>query len=182
MGVPANYPMSDGTTSVALVAGLPTSYLSDTLERNMQSSFIEYSIIRDDGSYVFHNNSSITEKNYFDRIANLYETCNGKEPSQYANELREVLAADRDYTSQVMIEGERWNVYCTNLPNSEWHLLLKISHNTLDETVNLLQKQWSFISIGGCSLIICALLLVFVGYYRLTKKQVYALELSIIHI
>ncbi|MDE7200545.1 MAG: response regulator [Lachnospiraceae bacterium] len=176
MGVPANYPMSDGTTSVALVAGLPTSYLSDTLERNMQSSFIEYSIIRDDGSYVFHNNSSITEKNYFDRIANLYMTCNGKEPSQYAKELQEVLIADRDYTSQVMIDGERWNVYCTNLPNSEWHLLLKISHNTLDETVNLLQKQWSFISIGGCSLIICALLLVFVGYYRLTKKQVYALE------
>lgn len=35
IGVPANYPMEDGGTSVALVAGLPTSYLSDTLERDI---------------------------------------------------------------------------------------------------------------------------------------------------
>lgn len=56
IGVPANYPMSGGNRSIALVAGLPTSYLSDTLESNIQSSSImEYSIIRNDGSYVLHN-------------------------------------------------------------------------------------------------------------------------------
>ena len=176
MGVPAIYPMDDGNTSVALVAGLPTSYLRDTLESNIQSGIMQYSIIRRDGSYVFHDHGMIEEKDYFERIANLYETCNGKDPEQYAKEFRDALEAGRDYTSEVMIAGERWNVYCSNLPDSEWHLLLKISHNTLDETVNLLQKRWSYISIGGCSLIICSLLLVFVGYYRLTKRQLHALE------
>lgn len=175
MGVPAIYPMNDGSTSTALIAGLPTSYLSDTLENNIQSGIMEYSILRNDGSYVLHN-SKIEEDNYFDRVANLYETCNGKEPEQYAEEMRGALENDRDYTSEVLIAGERWNLYCTNLPNSEWHLLVKISHNELDETVNLLQTKWSWLSIGGCSLIICALLLVFVGYYRLTKKQMHALE------
>ncbi|MDE5597056.1 MAG: response regulator, partial [Lachnospiraceae bacterium] len=167
--------MGDGNTSIALVAGLPTSYLSDTLESNISSSFIEYSIIRNDGSYVLHN-SNITDTNYFERVENLYETCIGKEPTQYAAELRNALENDIDYTSEVLIAGERWNVYCTNLPNSDWHLLLKISHNTLDETVNMLQRIWSYISIGGCCLIIFALLLIFVGYYRLTKKHMRELE------
>ncbi|MCM1190231.1 MAG: response regulator [bacterium] len=176
VGVPALYPMSDGNTSIALVAGLPTSYLRDTLESNIQSNIMEYSIIRDDGSYVLHNNSRIVETNYFDRVKNVYQTCNGKKPAQYEEELREALIADNDYTSEVLISDERWNVYCTTLPNSDWHLLLKISHNTLDETVNLLQRKWSYASIGGGSLIICALLLVFAGYYRLTKMQIHALD------
>ena len=174
-GVPAIYPTNDGDTSIALVAGLPTSYLSDTLENNIQSSIIEYSIIRNDGSYVLHNSKS-TETNYFERVENLYETCNGKEPAQYVEELLGALESDIDYTSEVMISGERWNVYCTNLPNSEWHLLLKVSHNTLDETVNRLQRTWSGISIGGCCLIIFALLLVFAGYYRLTKRHMHELD------
>ena len=175
VGVPARYPMSDGNTSIALVAGLPTSYLSDTLENNIQSSIIEYSIIRDDGSYVLHN-ATTEESNYFERVENQYETYGGKEPAQYAEELLNALESDIDYTSEVLISGKRWNVYCTNLPNSDWHLLLKVSHNTLDETVNLLQRKWSFISISGCCLIIFALLLVFAGYYRLTKKHMHALD------
>ena len=175
VGVPAVYPMSNGDTSIALIAGLPASYLSDTLESNIQSNIMEYSIIRDDGSYVLHN-GSIEESNYFERVENLYETFNGKEPVQYAEELHNALETDIDYTSEAMISGERWNIYCTNLPNSEWHLLLKISYNELDEAVTLLQKKWAYISIGGCSLIIGALLLVFIGYYRMTKRHLYALE------
>ena len=175
MGVPANYPMDDGSTSRALVAGLPTSYLRDTLENNIQGSSMEYSILRDDGSYVLHN-GAVEEMNYYDQVNSVYETCNGKDPEQYMKEFSGALESNTDYTSEVMISGERWNIYCTKLPNSEWHLLLKISYNTLDETVNLLQKRWSYISIGGCSLIIGALLLVFVGYYRLTKMQMRALD------
>ncbi|MCM1467168.1 MAG: response regulator [Alistipes sp.] len=175
MGVPAVYPMDDGNTSIALVAGLPTSYLNDTLDANIRSNTMEYSIIRKDGSYVLHNDV-IEDKNYFDRIERVYETYNGKEPSRYAEELRDALEAGRDYTSEVLISGEAWNVYCTGLPNSEWFLLLKISHNTMNETVNLLQKKWAYVAIGGASLVVCALLFVFFGYYRLSKMHMRALE------
>ena len=175
MGVPAVYPVGDGNTSIALVAGMPSQYLSDRLETNIQGSIMEYSVIRKDGSYVL-NNHAVEENNYFERVERLYETCNGKEPARYAEELRDALESDRDYTSEVMISGESWNVYCTSLPNSEWYLLLKISHNTLNETINLLQKKWTYVSIGGGSLIICALLFVFLGYYRLNKIHMLALE------
>ncbi|MBD5522689.1 MAG: response regulator [Lachnospiraceae bacterium] len=175
MGVPAVYPIGDGNTSIGLVAGLPSRYLDDTLETNIRSNIMEYSIIRKDGSYVL-NNDNVEDENYFERVENLYETCNGKEPAQYAKELQGALEAGRDYTSEVMIAGESWNLYCTSLPNSEWYLILKISHNTLNETVNLLQRKWSYVSVGGGSLIICALLFVFFGYYRLSKIHMRALE------
>ena len=176
VGVPARYPMDDGGASIALVAGLPTSYLRDTLESSLQTSIIEYAIIRNDGSYVLHNISAMDDDNYFDRVGLIYEPCGGKTPDQYVTELRGALASDVDYTSEVLISGERWNVYCTPLPNSDWHLLLKISHNTLDETVNLLQRRWSYLSMGGCALIVGALLLVFMGYYRLTRQQMQELD------
>ena len=175
MGVPAVYPVGDGNTSIALVAGMPSQYLSDRLETNIQGSIMEYSIIRKDGSYVLHNHA-VEETNYFERVERIYETCNGKDPAQYAEELRDALENGRDYTSEVLISGESWNVYCTSLPNSEWCLLLKISQNTLNETVNLLQRKWAYVSVGGGILIICALLLVFLGYYRLTKMHMKALE------
>ena len=95
IGVPAVYPIDDGEDSIALVAGLPTSYLSDTLESNIESSLTGYSIIRNDGSYVL-NDGRIEEDNYFNRIENLYEPCGGKEPAQYAQELRDALEADVD--------------------------------------------------------------------------------------
>ena len=175
-GVPANYPMADGSASVALIAGLPISRLGDRLAEHIQNtSSIEYSIIRKDGSYVL-NNIDVEQANYFDRVEQLYEPSGRKEPGQYAEELRAALEVDEDYTSEVIISGERWNVYCTSLPNSEWHLLLKISHNTLDESINQLQRKWSYISIGGGCLIICALLFVFAGYYRLARMQMHTLD------
>ena len=176
VGVPARYPMDDGSTSVALIAGLPTSYLRDTLESSLQTDIVEYAIIRNDGSYVMHNTSAVEDENYFDRVSLIYEPFGGKGPDQYAAELHSALESDVDYTSEVLISGERWNVYCTNLPNSDWHLLLKISHSTLDETVNLLQRRWSYLSGGGCALIVGALLLVFLGYYRLTRQQMKELD------
>lgn len=176
VGVPAMYPMEDGSTSAALVAGLPTSYLSNTLASNIKGSIIKYSIIRNDGSYILHNDPAIEETNYFDRVAGIYEPYGGKNPEEYASELRAAMEANTDYTSEVLVAGEKWNIYCTQLPNSQWNLLLKISRNTLDETVDTLQRQWSHLTMGGCGLIIFALLVVFAGYLRLTRMQMKALE------
>lgn len=175
MGVPAAYPTENGDTSIALVAGFPLSYLSDTLESNIDNGMMEYSIIRSDGSYVLYDGAA-KEDNYFTQIEKHYETYNKKNPAQYAAELKDALEHGRDYTSEVKISGERWNIYCTSLPNSEWLLLVKTSHNALDEIVFLLQERWTLISLGGCALIICALLLVFLGYYRLTGRQIYELN------
>ena len=175
MGVPAAYPLGDGTFSAALVAALPTSYFQETLSVNVHDSIVDYAIIREDGAFVLQSDN-INDDNYFDRINRRYESTDRKDPQEYAAELRAAMAAKRDYTNEVQVSGERRNIYCTNLPNSEWHLLLYMSYNVLDETIAQLEQKWSLISTGGCSLILGALLLVFLGYFRQTRRQLRVLD------
>ncbi len=175
LGVPAAYPLENGAASVALVAALPTSYFQETLDVNVHDSIVDYAIIRTDGTFILQSDE-IVDENYFDRISRRYERTASNDPVSYANELRASITAKRDYTNEVLVAGERRNIYCTDLPNSEWHLLLYMSYNVLDRTVADLQQKWSLISFGGCCLILGALLLVFVGYFRQTRRQLRVLD------
>ncbi|MCI8634419.1 MAG: response regulator [Eubacterium sp.] len=176
MGVPAAYPMEDGRYSIALVAGLPTSYLSDTLAWNVDTSTVEYSIIRRNGSFILQSENMEDSENYFDRVGSVYERIAGKDPKQYVVELTDAMDHDRDYTSEVQVFGIRHNLYCTALPNSEWYLLLYMSYSTIDETIAGLGTRWEIVSLGGCALILGILLLVFLGYFRLTRQQIRTLD------
>ncbi len=176
MGVPAAYPLGDGTDSIALVAGLPTSYLRDTLALGVDTSMVEYSIIRRNGSFILQSENMADSENYFDRVGSKYEYIAGKGPKQYAKELIEAMDSGKDYTSEVQVAGERHNLYCTALPDTEWHLLLYLSYGNIDETIASLGLRWSIVSIGGCGLILVVLLLVFLGYFRLTREQIHTLD------
>ena len=133
IGVPAAYDMGDGRKSTALVAGLPVSYLSDTLSVNIDSSMVEYSIIRGDGAFILQN-AEEGRDNYFDQMSSRQE--------QYITELQASIKSGQDYVSEIEIEGKRWNLYCTKLPSSEWYLLLYMPYNTLDQTVERLTDRW----------------------------------------
>ncbi len=176
MGVPAAYPMEDGRTSVALVAGLPTSYLRDTLALNVDTSLADYSIIRRDGSYILQSKEMDSDDNYFDRVGSVYERIDGKDPEQYVAELTAAMDDRQDYTGVVRTNAGSKSLYVTALPNSEWYLILYMSHNTLDKTIDRLGMRWTVVSMGGCGLILGVLLLVFLGYFRLTRQQIHDLD------
>lgn len=176
MGVPVAYPLSNGETSVALIAGLPTSYLSDTLSLNVDSSMVDYSIIRRNGSIILQSENSEHYDNYFDLAESTYESTENKTLEQYISELTSAMDSGRDYTSEILVNGVRQNLYCTGLPDSEWYLLLYMSYGILDETIASMNKKWSIVSLGGCCLILGLLLLVFVGYFRLTRQQISDLD------
>lgn len=166
IGVPAAYETRDGSKSVALVAGLPAGYLRDTLSVNIDSSMVEYSIIRKDGTFIMQN-ADIGSGNYFDQAS---------WQEQYVTELKQYIEKGQDYSGEIESGGKHWNLYCTALPASEWYLLLHMPYNTLDQTVGELADRWSVCSLAGCVLILFALLMVFVGYYRLTRKQMQELN------
>ncbi len=170
MGVPAPYRMEDGSSSLALVAALPTSYLSDTLALNVDRSLVDYLIIRRDGSILLDSGRPEDGTNYFDRVARTYQRAAGKEPEQYIAELTAAMDAGRDYTSEISVSGQRQNLYCTGLPNSEWYLILHMSYGALDETIASLGY------LAACALILAALLLVFWRYFRLTRQQIRDLD------
>ena len=166
IGVPAAYDIGEGRKSAALVAGLPADYLDDALAVNVDSSMVDYSIIRTDGTVIMQN-ADVAKSNYFDKAD--WE-------DEYVSRLRESMENGEDYSGEIKADGKRWNLYCTALPASEWHLLLHMPYSTLDRTVERLANRWSFCSVSGCMLVLGALLLVFAGYYRLTRKQMYELN------
>lgn len=160
-GVPAAYELGDGQKSIALVAGLPASYLGDTLSVNIDSSMADFSIIRKDGTFILQN-ADTEAGNYFDKA---------RWEQQYAVQIRKAIQNGRDYTDEIEAGGQSWSLYGTPLSASEWYLLLHMPHSTLNEMVGKLARKWSFCSLASCVLILCVLLLVFAGYYRLVKRQ-----------
>ena len=92
MGIPATYPMSNGGTSVALVAALPISYISDTLSLNSDDALIYYFIIDRDGNFIVRD-SEITDNSYFERVLNRYDDVGGMSAEQYLVELKEAMTS-----------------------------------------------------------------------------------------
>ena len=178
LGVPAAYPLDGGQASIALVAAIPTSYLSDTLAINMDNPLVDvdYSIIRRDGSIILQRGNMDNGANYFDQVSHTYEELNGKGPGLYIAELTDAMDNGKDYTSQIQVAGQRQNLYCTGLPNSEWHLLLCMSYGILDKTISGLGVKWGIASLIGCLLILLFLLFIFLGYFRLTRQQIHDLD------
>ncbi len=175
MGVPAAYPMEDGGESTALVAALPVSYISDTLSLDVDDAIIYYFIIDRAGDFIVRSDD-VTDATYFDRVRNRYDSVAGLSGEEFLVELEHAMEEGRDYTSQFIIEGERRFLYGTNLPYSEWYLLLFLPYGSLDRTVNDLGNAWGASAVASCILILAALLAVFFWYFRLTKRQMKELE------
>lgn len=163
IGVPVAYEIGNGEKSIALVAGLPIRYLSDTLAVNIDSNMVDYSIIRRDGSLILHN-ADTESGDHMDHAV-------WDKQQAYAPQLWDAIDRGQDYTNEVTMDGKRWNLYCTTLPASEWYLLLYMPYSLLDQKVEQMADGWSFCSLACCALILCVLLLVFIGYFRNTRRQ-----------
>ncbi len=175
MGIPAAYPMSNGGTSSALVAALPISYISDTLSLDSDNALIYYFIIDREGNFIVRD-SDITDESYFQRVRDRYDDVGGMTGEQYIAQLQDVMAAGRDYTGEFTIEGDRRHLYATQLPYSEWYLMLFMPYGQIDRLVISLGRSWGWFSVISCAVILLGLLTVFIWYILLTRKQVRELD------
>ncbi|MCI8698167.1 MAG: response regulator, partial [Oscillospiraceae bacterium] len=94
-GVPCEYPMSDGSGSLAIVVGLSTKYMGQVLFLDSDKSLSYSFVIRNDGSYVVGNEGD-SHENYFDRLASIFDSQDG-EAGAYIEQLRAAMDA-----------GSRW--------------------------------------------------------------------------
>lgn len=174
MGVPAAYPMEDGRKNIALVAGFPADYISQTIYAEVDES-IGYSIITRDGTFVIKG-SQEEDDCYFETVRKHYETVEGNPIEEYIENLKSAMAAGKEYASEVNIHGERRHLYCKSLPGSEWYLLVSMPYGTLDEAIDSFGKQWIYTALGDCAVILLIFLIVFAGYFRLTHQQMKAMD------
>ena len=174
LGVSAEYRMSDGTLSTALVASLPADYIAETLSLYSENSLVYSHIIRRDGSFVIRSGDAFRE-NYFDRIQALF-TEQGENGEQYIRELEAAMDTGEDYSALLVFGSERRHLQCNKLPYSEWYLVTVLPYGELDQAVSDLSHAWLYLVFLGCAVVLLALLLVFWQYFRLLREQMAELE------
>ena len=175
MGMPAVYPMKKGGESIALVAGLPISYIGETLALSINDTSMEYYMIFKNGDFIFRGDG-LDGGNYFERVRKRYDSVLGMEKEDFIKELQDAMEVNEEYDIEFTLEGERRHMYCTRLPNSEWYLLVGMSYNLMDETIDRFGNQWTVTALADCALIVLAMLLVFAGYFRLMRQQMNSLD------
>ncbi len=176
IAVPAKYQMSDGRTSIALVAAISADYINEMLSLDEDGTLTYSHIIRRDGSYVIRNIDS-DNNNYFDRIRDTFSELNGKDAEQYVTEFREKMEENEDYSAIMQMDGERRHLYCTHLPYSEWYLVTVMPYGTLDRTINLLTESILIFLLVSIGVILLVLSVIFAKYFRMTQKQIQELNI-----
>ena len=175
LGIPVAYPMSDGRDSAALVACIPVDYLSQTLSLNENNERVYSFIIRKNGSFVIRSAEG-NNKNYFDRVRNMYDGVNGMSVEEYIEGLSSAMENGEDYSAGIQIYGEQRHVYGTKLAYSEWYLITTMPYGTLGDTISGLSREWIYMALTCCAVILVVLLLIFGKYFSMTRKQIKELE------
>lgn len=174
-GIRAELPMADGRKSIALVAGIPDEYIVRVLALEENDSLVYSHVIRRDGIFVIK--SIATEKNsYFEQVRAIVDEEAGKSAETYVEELQSAMRERKRYSTVLHMEGSRSHLYCTSLPNSEWYLVTVMPYGAMDETVSHFSAiQVTSIFIGS-GIILFGLLVVFILYLNLSRRQMEELE------
>ncbi len=175
LGMPSPFPSAEDHDCVALVAGLPVSYISDNLSLEENSERAYSYIIRKDGSFVIRT-ADAYRNSYFERVRAAYGDVNGMTPEEYIQVLSQTMAEGMDYSNEFTMGGERYHLYCTHLPYSEWYLITFMPYGSMDSTIRRFTSEWTWLTMLVAAVVLGALLLVFFKYLQLTKIQLRELE------
>ncbi|MCI8517562.1 MAG: response regulator [Hungatella sp.] len=177
MVLDAAYPMKDGKTSRVMVAGLPMEYLNDALVLDGEDSLVYSHIIRKDGTFVIRSGQEF-QGDYFTRIEELFSQYNGKTPQEYVTELRGAMESQDSYSNIVVADGIHQHIYCSHLPGSQWYLVAVMPYGVLDDNISHLGFLRQYTMLGACGVILAAMLVIFVLYYRMSQSQLKALNMA----
>ncbi len=174
-GLNAEYPMSNGEKSLALVVAVPIDYIRAMLGTDEENALIFSSIIRKDGSFIISDMGSEYE-DYFESLYARFPDGDPEKIGSYIQELSEAMEKKENYATVLDFDESNQQIYCTMLPYSEWHLITILPFGPLNETVEDLDRNRTLATLLVCSVIFVVLLIIFFIYYRTTCRQLKELE------
>ena len=170
LAIDAEYPMEGNKKSSSLVVALPMSYLEKALLLDEEASMMYSHIIRKDGSFVIRSGKGLQE-DYFIRIKELVSELNGKTPEDYAQELRNAMEKDENYSTLIIVNDVYQQLYCSSLPNSEWYLVAVMPYGILNDNISELSDIRQYAILEACGVIIIGILIIFILYFRMSQQQ-----------
>lgn len=171
----ADYEMSGGRTSSALVGGIPMEYIADAMVLDDENALIHSHIVRKDGSYVIRSGKAFRD-NYFERIRAIVDENDEKEPEEYVHEIQDALNDDKNYSTLILDENSYSHLYCSPLPHSDWYLISVMPYGTLDDALDNLGNDRMYTMLKACGIILIGVMLVFFVYYRMSQHQMEELD------
>ncbi len=175
LGVPCSYRMEDGRDAMALVASIPADYITQTLALQENDDKIYSFIIRENGSFVIRTSDAVRD-DYFDRVRSLYDEIDGQTTQQLVDELSAAMHEGENYSSEISIRGERRHMFGTKLPLSEWYLITCMPYDSLNSSIDEMSRKMLLVGMLSCAAVFGMLVLIFIGYYGINKRQLKAVE------
>lgn len=173
-GVPCKYPMSDGSSSLGIVVGLSSAYMSEVLFLASEDSLASSYVIREDGSYVVCGQTNKDEYD-FDSFYSIFEGQN-EDLDFYVQQMQAAVNGDKDY-SIILQNGEsRYHLYCTDLPYCEWYLVTVLPFDELDNEISGMSHHWLIMVYAASFAVIAMLLYIFFQYLKVFRSQVAELK------
>ena len=171
LGKEAVYPTADGKTSVALLVGVEMEYLNQILFLDENDSVVYSHIIDKNGNFVIRN-ADAYRGNYFERVVERYETLNGKDAKQYAQELISAMEKREVYATAILMDGEQKRVYCSPIAeNSSWYLISAMPNDILRDSISRLDRLRTLIMFSSAAIILFTMSIIFILYYRISQRQ-----------
>lgn len=176
-GVDADYPMSDGSKCMAMVAAMPADYITTMLAMDKEDALVHSHIIRKDGTFVIQD-SKVEYSDYFSVVRERQDDDKMEEAEEFITNLAASMEAGGNYSDVLQFDGNRQQIYSTALDNSEWYLITALPYGVLNETVNSLSHQRLVATFAAFAIIATLLLLIFFRYFHLMRLQMQELEES----
>lgn len=150
-------------------------YISDTLSLEAEGGLTYSFVLRKDGTFVIHS-ADAYRHNYFDRVREQYDSVEGMSKEQYIEVLQEAMRKGESYSTMFRMFGNRYQLYCSKMPVSEWYLLTVMPYGSLNEKVESMGARSLGLAIGSCAIILLALIIVFFIYFNMNQTQLKELK------
>lgn len=172
LAVSAEYPLENGGKSMALVAGVPMQYLNDALFLADKDGDMYSHVIDRDGNFVIRNGEAYRD-NYFDRIGEIADAKDGKTAKEQKEEMKKAINAGEVYFTEIVVDGEVRHLFCSPVSTDkmDWYWISVMTNSTLNKQISRLDSVRIIFTLGACSLILLTMVIIFIIYYNLSKKQ-----------
>ena len=169
--------MADGTQSQALVAVLPMDYLKEALFLDEEEGMVYTHIIDQKGEFVIRSGDAF-RNSYFDRVRSEVKHSDRDKADESMKDFQEAMKKGESYSTVFdMVNGETRQIYCSQLMESpSWYLVSVMPSGALNHSIARLDTVRIGIMISSGTIILVVMMIIFVLYYRMTRRQMEALE------
>lgn len=181
--VPAQYPMKNGKVSSGIICCRPMKEFVETLHLNADGTLALYHLIRRDGSFVTRDKGSISKDDFFEQMIH-DETGLDKPIEDIVEDFKQAIAEGdpiryvSNYRNPVSGAVGGRSVIGFSLPESNWYFLSLMPFNAMDQMIMDMGKARNKTMVMSVALLFMCILGVFVLYYRMSRRQILALEES----